>query len=367
MRGVWLKIVRFGLGLSLLLPFVAEAQMPVPTIRPEFRTDLEWNDNNNETDPNLSRPRLLFRVQRAHLNIQGNITPDLDYRLRVQWNQDFEPDADNTGPGLEYWYVRQQVSDGIQVRLGKHFILQGGRESAHNPIDVFGYSTVGETVQEFYEVGASAFVNLGTFAEGFQDHTLIVQVFNQVPGGTENQFALTTNIAWYGVVADGLVEPIVQFGVFPHVQEREEDALTGKRVLKQEEYSETFLSLGALVNLDFATLELDLLSHNRDSFQSRNASGTITETESQDNTSLIVFAQTDNGSYRPFVKWINDTVKIGDSNSDDLNTFQIGAEYFPQMQYMLYRLHGLVSYEEKQEGGNEYEELGINIGLSARL
>ncbi|MBF0288488.1 MAG: hypothetical protein HQM14_11785 [SAR324 cluster bacterium] len=336
----------------------------MPTVEAEFRTDFQWQDNDDEDDVNLSRPTFRFIVKRAHLNLTGKMDDQIGYRLRVRWNQSFEPQDDNTGMGLEYWYLKYQWSPALQWRIGKHHILQGGREGAHNPIDIFQYSQLGERIKDFYEVGISAFYDLGKFAPTLQGQTMVGQFFNQTEGSSENQYTLVYNIAWYGSFADGLIEPIVQYGVFPHAQERTQDDTTGKRTVSTTSYQEKFFSLGVLVNLDNYIVEMDAISQYQDAYNSE-----TTRYKAEDNTSIIILGRREGDQFSPFIKWIYDSTRPASVTAKDTggNEIELGTEYFPQAGNHKYRLHTFFAYRETTDEQNTYSEYRLNFGASARF
>ena len=370
-RRPFLKWITCGIILaSMGGPSLLKAQMPMlPTIKAEFRTDAEWKDNDDPEDLNLSRATLRFIIKRAHLNLEGQMDDQVGYRLRVRWNQSFAPQDDNTGMGLEYWYVKYQWLESLQLRVGKQKILQGGREGVHNPIDVFEYSSLGERIRDFYEVGVSAIYDLGLFAQMLQDQSIVGQVFNQRTGSSDNQFGMIYNLAWYGVFAGGIIEPVFQYGFFPHAQENEKEATSGKRITTQESYSETFLSLGALINLESFWVEMDLINHHQASYTERMAATTIKH-HTADNTSVVLSSGVEGEQFSPFSKWIYDLAiqnKSSGTIDDNRNEILFGTSYFPNSMNRHLRWHALFAYKTIAGDTNQYSEYRVNGGLSARF
>ncbi|MBF0280303.1 MAG: hypothetical protein HQM13_21070 [SAR324 cluster bacterium] len=346
-----------------------EMDSVLPEIGAEFRTDFEWKDNDKQDGTNRSRPTLRFVVKRAHLNLEGKMDEQVGYRLRVRWNQTFEPQDDNTGAGLEYWFVKYQWTRAMQIRVGKQKILQGGREGVHNPIDEFEYSRLGKKIQHFYEVGVSAFYDLGAFSQMLEGQSIAGQVLNQTTGSSENQFGLIYNFAWYGSYAGGIIEPVIQYGFFPHVQENENDSTTGKRLVTQESYSETFLSLGVLINMESFRVEMDLIDHYQESYKERTAASTR-KNFTEKNTSLVISGQIEGDSFAPLAKWIYDVEKRNAASGtieNDRNEYIFGTAYFPNRMNHDFRLHAMFAYKSVSEDTHDYAEYRLNGGMSARF
>lgn len=371
------KCLLCGMLLMILGSSALQAQM-LPTVRTEFRTDALWQTNEDPQDVNKGRTTLRFIVKRAHLNLEGKMDDDLSYRLRVRWNKSFAAQDDNTGVGLEYWYLKHQWQPGLEFRLGKHRILQGGREGVHNPLNVFEYSTVGERIQHFSEVGVSAFYDLGTLTTKLQDQYMVGQIFNQLSGSSKNQFALSYNFAWYGSFAGGLIEPIFQYGIFPHAEENKKDATTGKKVVTQESYSESFLSMGTLLNLDPWRVELDMLNHIQNSYKKRTGTTTVKH-HSEDNTSIIIAGHFGNPNVAmadndrplvPFAKWVYDNLKERRASATVKtvkNEFQLGSAFFPKINHYNFRLHAMFVYEWIGGDVSDYSQYRLNGGASAQF
>lgn len=369
----YLKKQRFfrGLGLTCLLCWFTSSHSLFaqhrPSISTEFRTDLVWKESDDKDDLNLSRPTLRFFMRRAHFNLNGQVDQQLGYRLRVRWNQSFEPQEDNTGLGMEHWYLRYQSSPALQYRIGKQKVFQGGREGVHNPIDVIGYSSLGDKIKDLYEVGFSTVYDLGDIAEGLQDQTFIFQLMNQPQGSSRNQFVLMYNFAWYGILANGLLEPIAQYAFIPHAEEAER-ASDGKRVITEGARNESYLTLGMLINLETYSVELDLINRHQNAYKGFENEETITN-GAENESSLVVLGKKEGEQYNPFVKWIQETSRIGTDSANNTKglEIQLGTDYLPSLEHERLRLHSMFSYRLNSQKDNDHNVMKVNLGVSARF
>lgn len=271
----------------------------------EFRTDLEWEKNESEYQTGGVNSTMKFIVQRAHIELKGDIDNDTQYRMRLRWNKDFSKSEDSSEHGLEYWYIRYRWNENLKIQAGKQFVLQGGREGIYNGIDVYGYSRIGKRIQDLYQVGASAFYDLSS--HGFLQQIVALQLTNQLDENAQNQSFPSINVAWYGNFNNGLVEPTAQFGVFTHAKEFEFDDQDQKSKDTSDSYNENILSLGARINLENWRIELDILTRNQEEYR-KLVNGTIINNPNTNENSLVVFIKQEGNYLQPFGKWIYDTV-----------------------------------------------------------
>lgn len=352
----WMLILMMNCFL-LASPDSAHAQSTLPSLGIEFRTDLELVRNSTSNDINRGQPRMLFKLERAHLNLRGQLDEDLSYHARVHWQSNAEDHPDQTNNLLEYWYISLRQTPSLQWQLGKQFILQGGFESSYNRMDDFGYSLVGEHIQTFYEVGASVFYDV---PDGDKpSHTFVAQIFNEQGGGNSNQQLLTYNFAWYGTFAGGLLETIAQYGLFPHNLQRTRDPLDGKAHLVPEadEFVETLLSLGIQTKTEPLVLELDWL------MMSENLSKT-------DQSSLVFSAKQEGESWQPFAKVIYDSQFSYPNNGREepelrnRNTVQLGILFFPKLPKTFYRFHLVWAHQQLAFKKEDAQEDRLTAGVS---
>ncbi|MGK5093486.1 porin [Deltaproteobacteria bacterium TL4] len=356
----------FMLG-CLAIPSASLAQM-APSLSVEFRTDAEIRQSDSQYDPTPNQLVYLFKVQRAHLNMSGDFSSKLSYRMRLRWNESFEGQTDGTSLGLEYWYIQSSLSQGLNLRLGKQFVLQGGREGSYNSMDVLKYSKMGERLQGLYEVGLSAIYEPD--ASGLKEHVLIFQFLNQPGGGNSTQSEAAFNLAWYGTVMEGLFETIVQIGSFP--QNRLCD-LSSPPCGPDWKYFQpkTMISLGTKINWTQFTFDIDFL---QGEFVGNNGDGNLVKHQ---NESFILFIRQneselseEKGELFPFLKWIYDKSSQSESQAQDLKNrreLHIGTEYYPIAGNHSYRWHAMILSDQSSLQSYSYSEYRFNIGISARF
>jgi len=348
-------------------PLFAQTQ---PRLDVEFRTDLDIRQSNSPFDSSDNQLVYLFKIHRAHLNLRGTFTPKMTYRMRVRWNESFEKQNDGTGVGLEYWYVESPWNEQLSFRIGKQFILQGGREGTYNSIDVLKYSLIGERIQELYEVGLSGIYDLTNL--GYENHIIIFQLFNQPGGGNTQQTTPSVNFAWYGTLMNGLVEPVIQIGNFPHERDCTSANSSNRCGPEWSNFQpRNLLSLGVKINLDQFTLDLDFLTGEFEGINQENTRTTHV------NNSLVIFIRQNiseldaqQGELYPFIKWIYDKSSQSSSTPQDIQKQQelhIGLEYFPILNNQKYRWHTMFISNQTSLKSHLYNEYKINTGLSARF
>lgn len=356
-------LLLFLMGMSGSLLF---AQGP-PRLDLEFRTDAEWKKSESKYDVSRGEPTLRFTIERVHLNIRGTMSEDIKYRLRVGFNETFESRSDGSGIGLEYWYVNQKLTPSLSWRLGKQFVLQGGREGSYNSMDVYGYSLIGEHIRKLYDVGISGIYEMNVEAATRQ--AFIVQIVNQLNGGHEDQRSLSYNFAWYGRIADGLMEPIIQFGQFSKSEECDKGLSASCNMEEGQLIPEMLISLGTKFNLDQFKLDFDILMG--DFFNPDPEHLTTSQV-----TSLILLVKQVNQAkstkmlINPFIKLLYDSVYQDDSLAQDLtarNEVHFGIEIFPIKNNNNYRFHALFISNITSLELDRYNEYRFNGGVSARF
>ena len=358
-------VKQIALVLGIAVPFNLTLATEGLLLEPEFRTDLQSGFSDDHSKNNSSSGvTTQFLVNRAHLNFRGAVNNKIDYRMRVRWNRDFKKQKDNTSLGLEYWYLRHHFSELIQFRIGKQFVLQGGKEGSKNPIDTFHYSRIGNRLKDFYTVGASLLLNLEANNSEYQGQTFILQLFNQIPNGNQNQYAMSYNLAWYGNFMGGDFQPVVQYGFFPSAEEfRINDQ--NKKIQTKEAFSTKMYSVGASLHSGKSVLNIDLLKREQEPYKERNLQHQIISHSIEQEESVVLKVQHQGERLQPFLKGTSDSVLL--QKREELHSITVGVEIFPFESSRNYRLHGFFSKQEQLLNQNKIRNTLLNFGVSLRF
>jgi len=343
-----------------------------PEVDLEFRTsfqiqtqDAEYDEKTLKFDDGKEQTRLGFRLDRGNVNVRGGLGEAFSYRLRLSLdaNLDESGHADGTQSSLEYFFVEYRVGTDLDLKIGKQFVLQGGREGMNNGLDVYRYSIQGERIQDLYEVG------LGLIQEfRFRGNEVpqygVLQLVNQPQGNGKSDQNLGYNAAWYGVLGSGLLEPTLQVGFFPKKSEKPVDSCSDLKCLVPEQ----LISAGTRLNFAEAYLDLDLIhgsyygiSPANKSIE-REASTVALEYRIDPKTKPVQ-------SPIPFAKWTYDMVSESRLNSaflDYRNEISAGFEVYPTTDERL-RIHALGAFQNWKVNAGAFNQYLVNMGLSAKF
>ena len=128
---------------------------------------------------------LRFRVEQFRLEIRGYVHKKVYFRFRHRYTSTFEPQSiDKIIKGVDMAFLRIDLSDKVQLSLGKLFADWGGIEFDLNPIDVLEYSDIIEQADNFL-------TGVGVFYQFTENHGLTFQVLNS------KNWHLSRNISRY--------------------------------------------------------------------------------------------------------------------------------------------------------------------------
>jgi hypothetical protein len=358
---------------ALTLPVSAQE---LPQFDLEFRAGLDVRTRDAIYEPEESparfeaderRTRVGFQVDRAHLNVRGELPEGLRFRLRLRLDESFDSSgrSDGTSAGLEYWYVEQSLQEGLDYKLGKQFVMQGGREGLRNGLDVYRYSVQGERIQRMYEVGVGV-VQEFQLPGNERPQFGVLQLLNQPTGNEDGEQNLSVNAAWYGNLANDRLQPVLQFGFFPRkssISGASPDCGDLSCMLPEQ-----ILSAGARVDLDPLALDLDII------YGEYYGEYGAVEVGREVSTLVVEVAQSRAAepvrTPLPFVKWTFDVLshdeQISVGRLESRNEIQLGLEYFPTPNPN-YRLHAVGRFNATEVDGATFTEYGLNSGLSARF
>ena len=343
-----------------------------PELDLEFRTsfqiqtqDAEYGSDTLKFEDGKEQTRLGFRLDRGNINVKGELGESFRYRLRLNLvaNLDDSSYADGTTSNLEYFFIEYRVWTDLDLKIGKQFVLQGGREGMKNGLDVYQYSIQGERIQDLYEVGLGL-IHEFRFRGNEAPQYGVIQFVNQPKGNGKSDQNLGYNAAWYGVLGPGLLEPTLQVGFFPKKSEKPVDPCSDLKCL----IPERLISAGTRLNFGAAYWDLDLI---HGSYYGISPAKKLIEREAS--TVAIEYRVEPKSkpaqSPLPFVKWTYDMVsksRLTGAFLDYRNEISAGIEVYPTADDRL-RIHALGSFQNWKVNAGAFNQYLFNLGMSARF
>jgi hypothetical protein len=347
-----------------------ELKLKAPKVGVEFRVDLVSNssDLDSDEDRNDDSNSTEFVIERVTLNVDGELNDKTSYSSTIHLNKSFESEnqINKSSEAIETLYIKRELIKGLDVKAGKLFVLAGSYENDYNPIDQYHYSEMFNALPSAYEVGAELDYTVAGQTFGVQ---LLNNSFNQ-----GNQDTLNFNAAWYGDFANGMVQPLVTYGVYPSTKQEEDvtegsenERIDGQIIEETESYTVSQLGVGARVNVSNFQLEAEYGSLVQPEYDIEKTGQKTEEVKEQESTLIALQGRYNAGMFQPFVKYTMDDI---DEDGDDLTDFtglSAGVEVFPETAEN-FRFHAVyVSKTEDPEEGDEVTRNQLNLGVSARF
>ncbi len=330
------------------------------TIGLEFRTDLEFNssDRDSDDDPNGDDQVTKFNIARARMNFRGTLNDTTSYRARVRFNRAAERNEfDNTSDMLQYWYLDRKLSSALKLRVGKQFTVMGSWENDYSGMDQYHYSE--GPVRAVYDTGASLHVS-------FASQTVLFQLFNS-PFQQTNQSTLGFNLAWYGDIANGLISPIASFTVLPSAEQDDGEN-------KRDAFTENSWAVGARLSVQAIQVEAEARNTTTPEYDDEinAAEKSLDDPTILEDTwdTIVLQARYKTKMFAPFIKYTTDDHNVdGDDVTNHTGT-SLGVEFFPDGSIKTYRVHAVfitesTDYEDKER--DDVTTTQFNIGVSARF
>ncbi|RLD42427.1 MAG: hypothetical protein DRI86_11665, partial [Bacteroidetes bacterium] len=110
-----------------------------------------------------------FKFEQFRLEFKGYVHEKVFFRFRHRYTSDFEPQSiDKIIKGVDFAYLRFDLSEKWQFTFGKTYADWGGYEFDLNPIDIYEYSDIIEMADNFL-TGAEVHYNANkNHSFGFQ-------------------------------------------------------------------------------------------------------------------------------------------------------------------------------------------------------
>lgn len=160
-----------------------------------------------------------FRIEQFRLEIKGYVHEKIYFRFRHRYTSEFEPQTiDKIIKGVDFMYLRFELSDRVQLTLGKTFADWGGIEFDLNPIDIYEYSDIIEMADNFLTgVGVNwqttknhglSFQLLNSRTQSFEE---LYQGYPELEG---SEFPLAFVANWRGSFWDGKFTTLWSYSLF---------------------------------------------------------------------------------------------------------------------------------------------------------
>jgi len=189
-----------------------------------------------------------FQIEQFRLEIKGYVHEKVYFRFRHRYTSTFEPQSiDKIIKGVDFAYVRFDISDKLQLTVGKTFADWGGIEFDLNPIMIYEYSDIIENADNFL-------TGVGLYHQTTKNHGFSFQILNSrtgsfeeiydtVPNLVSSKAALAGVINWRGSFWDGKFTTLWSYSLFNEA----------KGVFKN------YLAFGNQLKLNKVTLAYDYL------------------------------------------------------------------------------------------------------------
>lgn len=160
-----------------------------------------------------------FRVEQFRLEIRGYVHEKVFFRFRHRYTSKFEPQTiDKIIKGVDFAYLRFDLSEKVQLTVGKTFADWGGIEFDINPIEIYEYSDIIEMADNFL-TGVGVYWQ-ATERNGFSFQILNsrTQSFNELYQGHPelegSDIPLAAVVNWRGSFLDGKLTTLWSYSLF---------------------------------------------------------------------------------------------------------------------------------------------------------
>ena len=187
-----------------------------------------------------------FKFEQFRLEIKGYVHEKIFFRFRHRYTSTFEPQSiDKIIKGVDFAYLRFDLSEKVQLTIGKTFADWGGIEFDMNPIDIYEYSDIIEMADNFL-------TGVGLYYQAFDNHGFSFQVLNSrtqsfeelylgLPEMEGSDIPLAAVINWRGSFLNGKFTTIWSYSLFNEAKDT----------------FKNYIALGNQLKLDKLTLAYD--------------------------------------------------------------------------------------------------------------
>jgi hypothetical protein len=160
-----------------------------------------------------------FTFEQFRLELKGYVHRKIFFRFRHRYTSTFEPQSiDKIIKGVDFAYLRIDLSDRWQLTIGKTFADWGGIEFDLNPIDIYEYSDIIEQADNFL-------TGVGAYFQATPDHGFSFQIldsrtgsfeelYDSIPNFTASEYTLAGVLNWRGSFFDGKLTTLWSYSLF---------------------------------------------------------------------------------------------------------------------------------------------------------
>ena len=160
-----------------------------------------------------------FKVEQFRLEIKGYVHEKVYFRFRHRYTSTFEPQSiDKIVKGVDFAYLRFDLSEKWQFTFGKTYADWGGMEFDLNPIDIYEYSDIIEMADNFLFAAEAFYTPVKNQTFGFQiinSRTgTFEELYDTVPNVEPSKAPLGAVINWRGTLFNGKISTLWSYSLF---------------------------------------------------------------------------------------------------------------------------------------------------------
>ena len=169
--------------------------------------------------------RSRFIMNQFRLEIKGKIHDRVYFRFRDRYTKETSPQSeDNMSSSTDLAYVQVKATDKLSFTFGKLCADWGGIEFDLNPIDIYQYSDIIETSDNFLlgaGVQIQANVNHSFSFQGLNSRTRVFsEIYGTIPGVTEAKFPFAAVANWRGNLFGEKASTIWSYSIFKEASKK---------------------------------------------------------------------------------------------------------------------------------------------------
>ena len=186
-----------------------------------------------------------FKFEQFRLEFKGYVHEKVFFRFRHRYTSDFEPQSiDKIIKGVDFAYLRFDLSEKWQLTFGKTYADWGGFEFDLNPIDIYEYSDIIEMADNFLTGAEIHYHATKNHSFGFQvldSRTgTFEEIYDSVPNIQASKAPLAVVFNWRGSFFDGKFTTIWSYSLFNEAENMFKNYVALGNQLKLNKFTVTY-------------------------------------------------------------------------------------------------------------------------------